>query len=105
MASQLKREGHWGEINRVPPAYPVKERPVPSAMAVVSRLGSRPDGLVGSMQTTTVIFQYYHPACAKLLRLFPSSAPKVDLDITMAPLAHSLEGAGADEFVHQAMQG
>jgi len=25
----------------------------------------------------------------------------VDLDITMAPLAHSLEGAGADEFVHQ----
>ena len=34
----------------------VKERPLPSEIAVVSGLGSRPDGVIWSMQTKTVIW-------------------------------------------------
>ena len=34
----------------------VKERPFPSEIAVVSGPGSRPDGVIWSMQTTTVIW-------------------------------------------------
>ena len=34
----------------------VKERPFPSEIAVVSGLGSRPDGAIGSMQTKAVIW-------------------------------------------------